>query len=493
MAKCNQCGTALPPPDTQCGRCELQRHEAAAIAAFLDDDDDDDGPAASEPPPRRARRPSVASALDVLDPVARETAQEGLSIALRPRFELHSAPADGAPVVHLLLDVEPTGAPLVDPEGGPVGHVLLALDVSASMNAPDRYPVLMRAIESMLADLRASEAGDVLVSVVVFAYGAQTLLRAQPVSRLAPQEVLRRIEGCPLRFGRYSDLNGALQRAGRVAYDAHRAQPRVPLRMYVLTDGRPQDMESALATMKLVRRLPVDVHGLAFGEGADVGSLRQIVGGGRGGTVKHVTSGALEGVFQGIAAAVRRVVAKRALLDVELRPDVVGGHAYRFRPGRFAFGPAAFAAGTRFSTDLGTLESGRTYSLVFQLRLPATETAETEVGRVTLRVPGEGGPVTFEALLAIPRHAGPDAPRPDPLVIEARRIVEAEDGADGSAQLDALRARRRIYAAEHRSPQLLAILDRAIAELERGGTLESLSRAERAALESHTRTIHARS
>ena len=50
---------------------------------------------------------------------------------------------------------------------------------------------------------------------------------------------------------------------------------------------------------------------------------------------------------------------------------------------------------TQFEVDLGTLESGRPYQLLFELRLPrARPGTETEVGRVSLRVPGFGGQET---------------------------------------------------------------------------------------------------
>ena len=411
------------------------------------------------------------------------------NIKITPRYELHSAPAEGSPVVHVLLDIEPSGAPLVTGIDGPLAHVIIALDLSASMNDPRKYPVLTRAIEKMLGDLHKSHGGDVLVSLIVFAYGAEILLRARPASKLDAREVLDLIDRSPLRFSRYTDIVGALTRAGRIALDSHRAMPRVPIRIYVLTDGRPQDIEGARRKMGQIRKIPVDVHGLGFGDDADLDVLQDLISGGRGGTVKHVRSETLSSAFEQIAKVAKRVVAKRALLDVELKGGAVGGASYRFRPARHAYGKRAFENGQHFHTDLGTLESGRRYSLLFQLRLPPTQGDETEIGRVTLRIPGEGGPVTFEHLLFIARHAGSEMPAPDDIVLEARHVVEAVGASDPKAQLKALHARRRLYVEERRDEYIIELIDRAIAQMETKGSLDALSNGERAALQSHTQSI----
>src|SRR6185503_13631934 len=146
----------------------------------------------------------------------------------------------------------------------------------------------------------------------------------------------------------------------------------MPTRIYILTDGKPQDLPRTRAIVSRIAKLPVDVEGLAFGNDADVMLLQELVSGGRGGTVKHIRSETLSDAFDRIAEVARRVVSNRALVEFELAPGMVGNAAYRYRPGRHAFGENAFADGKTFRTDLGTLESGRTYSLLFELRVPET-------------------------------------------------------------------------------------------------------------------------
>jgi uncharacterized protein YegL len=410
-----------------------------------------------------------------------------MSVRIEPRYEWGSAPADADPVMSVLLTVTPGGPPLVEGRKGAIAHVILALDLSASMNHPDKYPVLSKALEAMIDDLRSSGGPEILLSVVVFARGAETLLKSVPVSTLDAREVVRAVDACPLRFGNYTDVRGALSRAGRLAFDSHRSDPKLPLRIYLMTDGRPQDVEGAKWMMReRLSRVPVDVDALAFGADADVNVLKDLVCGHRGGTVKHVRTETLGEAYGRIGDVARRVVAKRALLRVELARGVVGGAAYRFRPARHSYGASAFAEGRVFETDLGTLESGRSYSLLFQVRLPQTQDAESAVGDVVLRVPGWGGPREFRATLAIPRHRDSIAIEPDPLVSEARQVLESLDRDDPEALLKALRARRKIYIAERRDPYLLEVVEKAIAELEAAGNLNALTGAERAALTAHT-------
>lgn len=483
-------------PGNECVRCRAERaasHEAApedVLRAWFDvacegpaTSDRDVVPRAAEPEAPRA----LVVPADDADPDT--GADEPVSVSVVARFDHAEAPQDGEPVVHALVELTPRGRGLTDGRDGAVAHVILALDVSASMNAPDKLPLLLEALRRMLYELQDPDCPDVLVSVVAFAKGAERVVDAVPARHLDPRELEAKLRASPLLFGRYTDVAGALLRAGRIAHDAHAADRRLPLRIVVLTDGRPQDHESAAGAMALVQRVPVDVDCLAFGDDADVLAMKRLVCGRRGGTVKHVDAESIGDAFARIAEVAPRIVAKRALVDVELVGGCVGGGAWRHRPGRHAFGRGAFQMGVRFRTDLGTLQRGRTYSLVLQLRLPRTTARETEAGRIVVRIPGAGGACSYELPLVIPRHPGATLGARDPDVLAAVQIVNGADSADVEKVLASLLARRDLHAAEHRSERLVRLLDKAIETVRRTGSLEALSKAEFAALAAHTRTI----
>ena len=502
-AKCPGCDKLrdLREPCSHCGSesCAGTTSEAPKTLAFdeLEPNDAPVRPRAPTPGESLARFSSMVDAsplfasddtqgdLAVVEPL---DPNHGLTVGIDARFEVASAPADAEPIVNLLLTLTPDGPPVLDAASGPVAHIVLALDLSASMNQPDKYPVLTEALAGMLYELRSPNAAEVLVSVVVFAYGSATLLKGVSSKSLDPRDVLTSIDRSPLRFGRYTDAMGALQRAGAIAKSSLLENRAMPVRIYLLTDGKPQDMDGARGVLQKIAKMPVDVDGLAFGADADVRALQELVSGGRGGTVKQVRSETLSDAFGRIAEVAQRVVANRAKFDLCLRGGVVGGDAFRFRPARHRYGEDAFEDGVRFAADLGTLESGRPYTLLFELRLPRAKAGtETEIGAVTLRVPGFGGPRVFEKLLALPRHAGQSVAT-DPEVTAARDVLAALAGDDPQAMLRALRVRRTIYEEERRDRHVLGVIDKAIAELEERGTLARLSASEHAALLSHTCT-----
>lgn len=516
MNNCGACGRFAGRADEPCPHCGASPRAKASAAAppisndsltfvdeLLEDDATTSGIPAVRTPEPAPRTPTAAqmerwySALEQSPVFAGENAgpppvilpMDGRSIDISAKFDVPSARSDDEPVVNLLVTVTPSGPALLDRAAGPVAHVILALDVSASMNRTDKYPVLTEALAGMLYELRRPGAPDVLLSVVVYAYGAETIFRDCLASQLAPRDVLRDIDHSQLRFGRYTDMAGALKRAGRIALDQVKSQRSMPTRICILTDGRPQDVEGTRRVLDRLRTMPVDVDALAFGSDADVACLQELVSGGRGGTVKQIRPDTIAEAFGHVASTAADIIANRGIFELELRPGVVGGGAYRYRPARHRYGIDQFQNGRTFKTDLGTLESGRDYSLLFELRLPESQTLETEVGRITVRIPGHGGPRTFESLVALPRHKGIIDFAVDREVQTARDILAALGASDPSDHLKALRTRRGIYESERRDPQLIAIIDRAIDELEQRGTLKDLSAGEQAALLSHTATV----
>jgi hypothetical protein len=241
---------------------------------------------------------------------------------------------------------------------------------------------------------------------------------------------------------------------------------------------------------------PVDIHGLAFGDDADIDQLTQLIAGGRGGTVKHIRPETIEEAFGRIGDVAQQVVANRALLEVHLQGGVIGGDAFRYRPARHRYPKGAFVRGLNFAADLGTLESGRAYSLLFHLRVRPVATGDgeevpetTDVARISLRIPGFGGARTFEAVASLPRHAGTASAEKDPEVEAACDVLDALESGDPAATLRALRIRREMYLAERRDAHVLWVLDKAILELEQRGSLAGLSASEHATLVSHTLTV----
>jgi uncharacterized protein YegL len=414
---------------------------------------------------------------------------EHAQLELRTIYQYSSVPADEPPLLGILVEMQAFGEPIVSAQEDAVGHVVLALDLSASMRHPDKYPVLREAVGSALDDLHEEDAANVLLSIVVFTRRPEVLFREVPAKNLSKEELFEAIEESPQCFRGYTDIPGALSHAGRIAYDQARASRTLPVRVYLLTDGKPQDLGGATTMANRLARVRADLHALAFGSDADVGILQDLFAGKRGGTVKSVRAENIGNAFERLAAVAQRVVANRCLVEVKLAPGVVGGNAFRYRPARVRYPDPAFVHGKLFRTDLGTIEEGRKYGMLFELRPPEREEGVTDLGEVTVSIPGWGGPITTTVPLSIPRTAPGSLPGEEETAVRtARDILDALSDQDPKTALRALRLRRSIYEQEKRDEGLLNLLDKAIHLLETTGSLDKLSPDDYATLMAHTCT-----
>ena len=410
-------------------------------------------------------------------------------IEIRAVYQYSSVPADEPPLLGVLVEVQVFGEPIVSDAEGAVAHVILALDLSASMRHPDKYPVLREAVGSMLDDLHEDDAANVLLSIVVFSKRAEVLFREIPAKSLSKSVLFRAIEQSKQCFGNYTDIPGALSHAGRIAYDQCRMSRTMPVRVYLLTDGKPQDIGGAQAAAERLAKVHADLHALAFGADADVRILQELFAGKRGGTVKSIRAETIGSAFERVAAVAQKVVATRCLIDVRLAPGVVGGNAFRYRPARVKFPDPAFIEGKQFKTDLGTIEEGRKYGLLFEVRPPEREEGVTELGEITVSIPSYGGPIVSKLPLNIPRTAPGSLPGEEETAVRtARDILDAISDHDPKTALRALRLRRSIYEQEKRDPGLLKLLDKAISLLESTGSLDGLAPDDYATLMAHTCT-----
>jgi uncharacterized protein YegL len=415
--------------------------------------------------------------------------EDHAQIEIRTVYQYSSIPADDPPLLGVLVEIQAFGEPIVSKEESAVAHVVLALDLSASMRHPDKYPVLREAVGSMLDDLHAEEAANVLLSVVVFSRRPEVLFREIPAKSLGKSTLFRAIEQSKQCFGNYTDIPGALSHAGRIAYDQCRKSRTMPVRIYLLTDGKPQDIAGATRVSDRLARVRADLHALAFGADADVRILQDLFAGKRGGTVKSVRAETIGNAFERVAAVAQRVVATRCLVEVRLTPGAVGGSAFRYRPARVRYPDPAFVGGKVFRTDLGTIEDGRKYGLLFEVRPPEREEGVTDLGAVTVSIPGWGGPIVSTVPLSIPRSAPGSLPGEEETAVRtARDILDALSDQDPKTALRALRLRRSIYEQEKRDQGLLHLLDKAIRLLETTGSLDALAPDDYATLMAHTCT-----
>jgi TIR domain/FHA domain/von Willebrand factor type A domain len=370
----------------------------------------------------------------------------------------------------------------------------LVLDVSGSMDRPDRYPLLREAVRELVRGLGTQDR----LSITLFSDRSETvvplLAGSDAVENLG--ELIERMDKSALLFGSSTRLSPALELALKALGSPEHSGGRAR-RMYVLTDGElhdPPECEKALDGFRLRR---VEVHVYGFGNQFNATALKRLVSDQIGGTVKPICDKAdLVKTFAHIADVNRRLAGRDARLTVRFAPGVVCGDAWVFRPAAHYLGPTAE---NTLAHDIGGLEVGRTYSLLLEARLPfgtgsaptpfATVRASWQEGdrerarEVEVSAPRERPAVTDSPLPAFVRQA-----------FDSLNVLRNEH--DSAAVLASLKARHELAVLEKRDPKLIAALDKMIALSARVGAGEdlppseaSLSREEELYLEADICTV----
>ena len=386
----------------------------------------------------------------------------GLSIRLEAMFDHASYAPQDDPVSYFLLDLEVRrDAPATGPEV--LADIILVLDVSGSMDSPDRYPLLRRAVEEFLVRLEA----DDRVGIVVFSRDAETILPLTPgaEARPATAEILHRMDGSKLLFGGATRLAPGLRLARAALGRSGRAGG--VKRVYVLTDGELHDAPLCSEVLADFRPSRLEVHAYGFGTQFDPAGLKELLSDQLGGSVKPICNEHdIIGTFGHVADVNRRLVATDAVLVLEFDPEVTCGDAWTFRPQERYLGPIQCR---RLVRELGGLEWGRTYSLLLEVRLPHEDRPATPVARASLNWFEGESPAQYRTTVSAPRQVpGSNEPTPaNPRVSRALDILEAlRCKAEGPGQLESLRARREQAVLERRDPELIAAIEKQIAILE---------------------------
>jgi hypothetical protein len=253
------------------------------------------------------------------------------------------------------------------------------------------------------------------------------------------------------------------------------AEPDRARRVYVLTDG---ELGDAAACASLLRSFPearIEVHAYGFGAHFNASSLKELLREQLGGSVKPICNEQdIFGIFAHLAELNQRVVARDARLSVRFSEEVDCGDAFSFRPQERYLGRVE---GRSLSRELGRLESGRSYALLFEVRLPPGEGRGTTIGEVTLSFTRGAAPESLRADIVAPRHEGgpEELSSEDPEVRDAAAIVAVLARAgDKDAEQRAVRAKLELAQREKRDPGLLEALQKQLDILEgRSASLNS--------------------
>ena len=348
-------------------------------------------------------------------------------------------------------------------------HLYMVLDVSGSMNTPEKYPLLRQAIPHLIHALSDEDS----LTIVLFSQGHHVVL-SEPVGAIRDQvdSVLQRIDQSGVKFGRMTMLAPALRAVLAEMEHAHREQSLTADRLYVLTDGDLHDAADCYSLNPRLRSLEAEFHSYGFGPDFALDTMRKIMDGVPGGTIKPILNTRdVQNTFGHIGELAERIVAQEAEFSFKFAEGITAGDAFRYQPGAQYFG-GVDARSKTFSIKPGSLERDRMYTFLFEGRLQAGQKAQQPFGTATLLYRLGGQVEKIEMPVHVDRSDDEwRCAQADEGALNLYQVLDGLRKDDPQTQLKALYARRAIYQRELADPELVALVEESIAELEAGSIL----------------------
>ncbi|MFY0522819.1 metallophosphoesterase [Archangium gephyra] len=347
-------------------------------------------------------------------------------------------------------------------------HHLLVLDVSGSMDRSDKYPVLLEAVDLYLRIV----SDDDLVTLIPFSSESDALVSAMPVGHVRARypSIGALLTSWPHRL-RGTSMAPGLERALSHAIGARRRGFAGVERLSCLTDGHIHDYLACQLIARHLRELGAGMSVFGFGADFDAAGAEALVEA-VGGTVRYVPTGGheLQEYFGHMARTSQRIVLRNAELSIEVAPNVTCFDVFACRPHERHVGNFADQPSPVVTQHFGAMEYSKTYILLVELR---SWQKLSEVGKVHFSAEGPNGQIHVSQSLrpVFDAHSAPQ----DPLVRTMAVSLGALVRDDRETQIAALKARIVLYKREGRPPQHVASLERQLAVLQRGGSVQELS------------------
>lgn len=368
-----------------------------------------------------------------------------------------------------------------------VTHICLVLDISGSMDVPDKYPYLLQAIPYIVGALSDND----WLSIILFSSRSELVWsRNIASSRGREQDIIQCIEQSGVKFER-TQLAPGLQIAINEIKHFSQSQLEAVTRLYILTDGQLHDASECYSLTPELRRLEIEVNSYGFGQDFAEETMRKIMEGCPGGRVKCLyNTNQLPEEFRYIGQVANNLVAIDADLDLNFSSNVTAGDAFRFAPGTHWFGTVDNRS-KLFHTQVGGLEKGRVYKYAFEARVyPSNRDGRYRIATATLRYSYLGEQQTVKQDIVVDRTSDRwRSDRVDKEIEDWFLVLEELRTNDPNSLMASLQARLKIIRNEGADPAQIELLEKAIDKLATKGTLEDLSNAERRRLRADGCTV----
>lgn len=348
-------------------------------------------------------------------------------------------------------------------------HLCLILDVSGSMNTPEKYPLLREAIPHLVSALSDED----YLTVILFSHAADLAL-SQSIRdlRQTSSQVQRRIDESGIKFGHMTMLAPALNLALNEIEHFRKANPAYVNRLYILTDGDLHDAADCYTYNPRLRSLEAELNSYGFGKDFALETMKRIMEGVPGGTVKPILNTRdVAATFSHIGELAERLLAQDAVFNFTFAEPAIPGDAFRYQPGTQYFGSVDLRSRT-FEIKIGNLERDRMYTFLFEGFLPPAASASQPFAQANLRYRHAGA--WDQGQVKINANRSRDEWRvsqQDEQALKIFQVLDALRRDDPASQLTALRARLEIYRQEGADREVMKLVERSIMKLERGETL----------------------
>lgn len=415
-------------------------------------------------PNTRINNPTDSTLLDVSKeqktPIVNQLPKSDLSIRLEPFFAQDTYLANEDSKTCFLLELELKGK--VEKNTKQVSaNIFLILDISGSMDTVDRYPLLRKAVEGLIMALDPTD----YLGIIVFSTGAEIVLDTVLISQANQivQDILISIDRSKFKFGGGTHLAPALKRAFLSLKSNAQLKNNLVKRVYILTDGELHDSDECSNALIKFREEKVEVHCYGFGSAFDADGLKTLVKDQLGGSVKPIIREEdIVDTFIHVAEVNNKLVASEGMVTVDFNKDMICGDAWAFKPQARYYGSIKNG---RFIHEIGGIESGRVYSLLFEIRLPHTHQTQTLVAKAKLTWRDEIAKRQHDVEISVPRLQNFDKEFPQRMVYTQRAysILHAmRETHNQEAEIISLKARIELAIEEGRDPDLINALNRKI-------------------------------
>lgn len=372
-------------------------------------------------------------------------------------------------------------------------HIGMVLDVSVSMNDPEKYPQLRNAVKYLIQELPEHYS----LTVGLFSRREDIVVSLRPVGECQRDigKVIESIDQSVAKFGDQTLLAPALSQVAERVQWLHR--PNAVHRICILTDGQIHDDQACALVFDQIRRLGAEVYAYGFGSDWNLEPLQSLVQPCRVGSFKPVAADGsgrintydITHTFGRFAQAGRSIIATDAQLAVSFLPNVVLGDVFRYLPTARRLGAKMYDSKRTFRVELGSLEEGIPYSHCFEERLQPTQEPVHPIGMIELSYIYQGQRRVQRRPIMVERIA--DKRRAEQTVAqdvrEAFLILESLRTSDPQKLQLALRARLEMLSMINGDPRQIDAIQSAIRQVQATGSMDGLTEEQVAWVHSDSR------